>query len=115
MRKIAFSQIYHLSFEYPNPERANRLMRDYLKSAMKLTMNTLTKDLILKFRNAKVGFAECERVAQNLVWQKKSGDVKRKDKYDIVKDLMKHKMKDVEECIKLSRKNLYTSKENLNL
>ena len=35
-------------------------MRDFRNKAIRLTKDTMTKNLLLKFRNAKVGFKEVE-------------------------------------------------------
>ena len=69
----------------------------------------MTKNLLLKFKNAKVGFKEVEQIAEQMVKQQKSSLCTRDDKYDIVKDLMKHKMKDSVRCLKISKQNLNKS------
>jgi hypothetical protein len=113
MRQIVHSQIQHLSFEFSNPERAAWLMRDFLNKTVKKTNQTLTKNLLLKVKNLKVGFEEIEDIAEHMLEQQKGGTKNRSEKYAIIKDLMKHKMLDAEKCIKLSTKNHKRSKENL--
>ena len=53
-------------------EGASRLMRDYIKNAIIVTKDTLRKDMILKFTQAKVGFNEVEQIAEQLVKQQTS-------------------------------------------
>ena len=113
MRQIAYSRLDYLSHEYSNPMWANRLMRDYLKDAIKVTTDTLSKDRIHRFHQSKVGFKEVEQIAEQMVKQQKSSLCTRDDKYDIVKDLMKHKMKDSVRCLKISKQNLNNSKSCL--
>ena len=48
-----------------------------------------------------------------MVKQLKSSEGKRSDKYDIIKDLMKHKKKDAIRCIKISKQNLKKSNTKL--
>jgi hypothetical protein len=113
MRQITHSQIQHLSLEFSNPERAAWLMRDFLNKSVKKTNQTLTKNLLIKLKNVKVGFVEVEEIAQHMLRQQKIGNKTRNEKYVIVKDLMKHKMLDAEKCVKESTKNLNHSKDNL--
>ena len=86
MRQIAYSQIDYLSKEISNPFRAKRLMRDYLKDAIKVTTDTLRKDMMFRFFRSKVGFKKVEQVADQMVKQQKSCKGTRGEKYDIVKD-----------------------------
>jgi hypothetical protein len=113
MRTIAFSQINNLSNEFSNPMRASWLMRDYMSKAIKLSRSTMTKNLVLKFRNANIGFKEVRQVAEHIVWQYKSANKSENDVSNIIKDLMKHKMIDAENCIKESREELNQSKKHL--
>ena len=94
MNPIAYNLIHHLSNEFTNPERASRLMRDYMKKAIKLSNTTMVKDTILKFNKSKVGFKDIEEIAESVLSKLKCSDKTRSDKYDIVKDLMEHKLKD---------------------
>ena len=93
---------------------ATRLMRDYLKDAIKVTTDTLRKDMIHRFLRAKVGFNEVELIADQMVKQQKSSKGTREDKYDIVKCLMKKKQNDAEKCVKMSKHKLNESKTSLN-
>ena len=93
---------------------ATRLMRDYLKDAIKVTTDTLRKDMIHRFLRAKVGFKEVELIADQMVKQQKSSKGTREDKYDIVKCLMKKKQNDAEKCLKMSKHKLNESKTSLN-
>ena len=113
MRPIAHSQIQQLSLEYSNPERAAWLMRDFLNKSIKKTNQTLTKNLLLRVKNLKVGFEEIEDIADHMIEQQKGGTKTRIEKYAIIKDLMKHKMFDAEKCIKMCTKNHRNSKKNL--
>ena len=94
MRPIAYNHISQLSNEFTNPSRAFWLMRDYMRKAIKLTKNTVTKNTMLKFNKSKVGLKEVEGIAQSIVNKFKSNDNSREAKYSIVKDLMKHVMHD---------------------
>ena len=113
MRQIAYSQIDYLSKEFSNPFRAKRLMRDYLKDAIKVTTDTLRKDMMFRFFRSRVGFKEVEQVADQMVKQQKSSKGTRDEKYDIVKDLMKHKKKDSVRCLKISKQTLNESNTKL--
>ena len=113
MRPIAFYQIQHLSYELTNPSRAAWLMRDYMRKAILVSNTTMTKDTILKFNKARIGFNDVERIAEQVVNKQKSGDKSRSTKYRIVKDLMKHKLDDSIKCIKNARVDLKKSNENL--
>ena len=66
-----------------------------------MTTDTLKKDMIFKFLRSKVGFKEVEQIADQMVKKLKSCQGKREDKFDIVKELMKHKKKDSIKCLKL--------------
>ena len=113
MKPNAYNQIYHLSNEFSNPARASWLMRDYMKKAIKLSNNTMTKDTMLKFNKSKVGLKDVENIAESVMNSFKSSDKSREAKYDIVKDLMKHKLKDAIKCTKTARTELNISKDNL--
>ena len=113
MNPIAYNLIHHLSNEFTNPERASRLMRDYMKKAIKLSNTTMTKDTILKFNKSKVGLKDVEDIGESVLSKMKSSDKSRKDKYDIVKDLMKHKLKDAIKCTKITSTELNKSNDNL--
>ena len=113
MRQTAHSQIFRLSFEYSNPERAAWLMRDFLSKAIKKSKKTLTKNLFLKLKNLKVGFTDVENIAEHLIEQQDGGKQLRAEKYAIVKDLMNHKMKDVMKTLKQVTIEHRESKENL--
>ena len=54
MRPIAYCQIFHLPNNFTNPERASRLMRDYMEKVINLNKNTMVKDTILKFNKSRV-------------------------------------------------------------
>ena len=101
MRPIAYNQLYYFSNEFTNPKRAFWLMRDYMEKAIKLTSETMNKDTILKCKKARVGFKDVEDIANTLVNKYKSSDKSRNAKYDIVKDLMKHRLKDSLKCSKI--------------
>ena len=58
MRPIAYSQIRNYSNEFTNPSRAYWLMKDFMNTAIKLAKDTVTKDMMLKIRNAKTAFNE---------------------------------------------------------
>ena len=73
----------------------------------------LTKNLFLQLKNFKVGFAEVEQIAAHMVEQQKEGKKERSEKYLFVKDIMKHKLNNVEICVKNSIKNLKESELNL--
>ena len=75
MKKIAYSQIEHISWNYTNPMRASRLMRDFISCAIRVTNSTLTKNLLLNFRNHKVGFREVEEVNDRILVQLKNVEV----------------------------------------
>ena len=113
MRPIAYNHIFNLSNEFTNPSRASWLMRDYMEKAIKLAKETLTKDIIFKFNKTRIGFKDIEEIAESLVNKQKSGDKSREAKYCIVKDLMKHRFKDVLKCTKSAKKEVMISKENL--
>ena len=113
MRKIACSLIEQLSFNYTNPTRASRLMRDYLSCAIRVTNATLTKNMMMKFRNHKVGFREVEEIADKLLSQQKNVENSRAKKYGIVKDMMKHKLNNAIDYEKVVRKQLKVSKDDL--
>ena len=84
-------------------------MRDYLKNAIKLSNNTLNKDTILRFRNKRIGLKDVEEIAESVLFKMKSSDKSREAKYDIVKDLMKHKLKDATKCTKEAKTELNDS------
>ena len=109
MRQIAYSQIESLSREFSNPMWANRLMRDYVKDAIKVTTDTVRKDMILRFLRSRVGFKEVEQIAEQMVKQQKSRVGNRNDIFDIVKDLMKRKKNDAIKCVKISKQKLIKS------
>ena len=113
MRPIAYNRIQNLANEFTNPKRASWLMRDYLKNAIKLSNNTLNKDTILRFRNKRIGLKDVEEIAESVLFKMKSSDKSREAKYDIVKDLMKHKLKDATKCTKEAKTELNDSKANL--
>ena len=113
MRQIAYSRIDHLSEEFSNPSRAARLMRDYLSKTIWRTQQTLTKNLLLKLKSYKVGFNDVELIANRMCKQKKCAKNTRKEKYEIVSDFMKHKMKNVDKCNKQASVELNKSKDNL--
>ena len=71
------------------------------------------KNLMLKFKNQRVGFREVEDIAEQLVKKQKNSDKGRQKKYEIIKDLMKHKQNDANDDDKIVRRELKTSKENL--
>ena len=81
-------------------------MRDYLNDAIKVTTDTIRKDMIFRFLQSKVGFREVEQVAEQMVKQLKCSKGRREDKFEIVKDLMKHKKKDALRCQKVSKQRL---------
>ena len=110
MRPIAYNRILNLSNEFTNPKRAAWLMRDYLKNAIKLTNNTLTKDLMLKHKNERVGLRDVEEIAESVVFKMKSSDKSRDVKYGIVRDLMKHRLKDAMKCVKTGKIELNKGK-----
>ena len=64
-------------------------------------------------KDLRVGFKEIEDIAQHLLEQQKSRKRTRKEKYDIIKVLMKTKLVDAENCVKDCTKNHRLSKENL--
>ena len=113
MRPIAYNHLNHLSNEFTNPSRAFWLMRDYVRKAIKLTNDTMTKNTILKFKNAKIGLKDVEDVASSMKRKMKSSDNSREAKYEIVNDLMKHRIKDALKCAQFAKKDLNTSMENL--
>ena len=113
MRPIAYNHISYLSTEFTNPSRAAWLMRDYMEKAIKLTRETVNKDTILKFKKNRVGFKDVEDIAKSLVLKQKNSDRSRDAEYSIVKDLMKHRYKDVLKSVQTARKNNFVSKENL--
>ena len=78
MRQIACSRIKDISYEFSNPMWASRLMRDYLKDAIKVTNDTIRKDMFCRFSQAKIGLKEVEQVADQMVKQFKSSDGSRK-------------------------------------
>ena len=88
---------------------ANRLMRDYVKDAIKVTTDTVRKDMILRFLRSRVGFKEVEQIAEQMVKQQKSRVGNRNDIFDIVKDLMKRKKNDAIKCVKISKQKLIKS------
>ena len=92
---------------------ATRLMRDYVKDAINVTTDTLRKDMMFRFLRSKVGFKEVEEIAEQMMKQHKSCEGKREDKYDIDKDLMKHKKKDALKTLNLTKQNLIKSNKNL--
>ena len=57
----------------------------------------------------KVGFSEVEDISEHMIRQQKGGGKTRNDKYEIVKDLMKHKMKDTENYLNQVSSNLIKS------
>ena len=84
-----------------------------MKKAIKLTNYTMTKNTIIKFNKSKVGLNDVEEIAETLVNKMKSCDKSRNAKYDIVKDLMKHKLKNAIKSTRVAKKELEESKENL--
>ena len=67
----------------------------------------------MKLKYLKVGFKETEEVAQHQLDQQKFGKKDRCEKYEIVKDLMKHKLVDAEKGVRECTEQLKQSKENL--
>ena len=67
----------------------------------------------MKFRNHKVGFREVEDIADKLLSQQKNVENCRAEKYSVVKDLMKHKLNNAMKYEKEVRKQLKTSKDDL--
>ena len=63
----------------------------------------------MKFNKLKIGFNDVEKVAEGLVNKQKHGDKSRNAKYQIVKDLVKHKLKDSVKCIKKAKEDLKKS------
>ena len=84
-------------------------MRDYVKDAIKVTTDTVRKDMILRFLRSRVGFKEVEQIAEQMVKQQKSRVGNRNDIFDIVKDLMKRKKNDAIKCVKISKQKLIKS------
>ena len=113
MRPIACSQLQNLSNEYSNPSRAFWLMKDFMKTAIKLTKETVTKDMIVKFSNARIGFNEDEDIANRMIMKMKSTKTGN-EKPEIIKNLMKHHMKDAIKCVQETKSKLEKSKSNLN-
>ena len=113
MRQIAYSRIEHLSYEFSNPMWASRLMREYMSKAIRLTKDTMTKDVLMKFRNSRVGFREVHQIAEQMVGQFKSSKLSKSSGFDIVKDLMKYKMYDALNCVKESKDELKKTKDDL--
>ena len=105
MRPIAYSQLRSFSNEFTNPSRAYWLMKDFMNAAIKMTKNTATKDMIMEFNNAKLGFNEQEDIANRLVSKMRSTRTGT-EKYKIVKNLMKHATNDALECVKESKSKL---------
>ena len=114
MRPIACSQIRRFSQEFTNPSRAYWLMKDFMDTAIKLTKDTVTKDLILKFNRAKIGFKEEEDIANRVTFKMKSKSRSGKENYEIIRNLMKHKTNDAMKCVKESKSKLEKTKRNLN-
>ena len=88
-------------------------MRNYITKAINLRKSTMTKNMLLKLKNARVGFKEVEQIAEHIAWQYKSSTKFKDDKFDIVKVLMKHKMNDALNCVTESRAELNKSKNSL--
>ena len=86
---------------------------DYMKKAIQLTKDTMTKNTILKFKKSKVGLREVEDIAQSVVNRFKCSDKSREVKYDVIKDLMKHILKDTVKCASSGKRELSISMENL--
>ena len=113
MRQIAHSRIFHLSFEYTNPERAAWLMRNFMSNTIRKTKQTLLINLFMKLKNVKVGLKEVEDISEHMMSQQKAGEKTREDKYQLVKDFMKHKMTDAEKHLKQVTNDHKKSKEIL--
>ena len=114
MRPIAYSQIRNYSNEFTNPSRAYWLMKDFMNTAIKLAKDTVTKDMMLKFSNAKTAFNEEEEIANRLVLKMKSKSQSLNAKYEITKHLMRIKKNDAIKCVSESKSKLEKSKRNLN-
>ena len=84
-----------------------------MNAAIKMTKNTATKDMIMEFNNAKIGFNEQEDIANRLISKMRSTKTGT-EKFKIVKHLMKYTMNDAVECVKESKSKLDKSKKNLN-
>ena len=67
----------------------------------------------MRFNKFKVGLKDVEEIAESIVNKLKSSEKSREAKYDIVKDLMKHKIKDAINCTKSAKTELNKSKLNL--
>ena len=80
---------------------------------MKLANNTMVKNTILKFRTARIGLKDVEDTAESIVYKMKYSDKSREAKYDVVKDLMKHKLKDALKGTKTAKTELNSSKMKL--
>ena len=114
MRPIACSQIRNYSNEFTNPSRAYWLMKDFMNTAIKLAKDIVTKDMMLKFRNAKTAFNEEENIANRLILKMKSKSNSENAKYEITKELMRIKKNDATKCVNESKSKLEKSKRNLN-
>ena len=84
-----------------------------MKMAIKLCKETQTKDTILRLNKSKVGLKDVEAAAELVVTKMKSSDKSRDAKYVIVKELMKHTLKDIMKCIKSTKEELNVSNVNL--
>ena len=87
-------------------------MRDYMKKAKRLTKDTMTKDTILKFNKAKVGFKDVENLAEAMMSKMKNSDKSRGLMYNIVKYLMKFRLNDAITSTKNARIELFKSKDD---
>ena len=87
-------------------------MRDYMKKAKRLTKDTMTKDTILKFNKAKVGFKDVENLAEAMMSKMKNSDKSRGLMYNIVKYLMKFRLNDAITSTKNARIELFKNKDD---
>ena len=77
-----------------------------MKDAIKVATDTIRKDMIFRFLQSKVGLKEVEQIAEQMIKQQKCSEGTRDDKFEIVKDLMKHKKKDAIKCVNKSKQSL---------
>jgi len=105
--RSALPVLWIISTLFPNPWRANRAMKTALKTNIKLTKRTLTLNLLRTMQREKLGTKDAEKIAAELSRNSNTRNS------EIVKDVMKWKIKDAENDLKNVKKEYITARNEV--
>ena len=105
--RSALSELWMISNLLPNPWRANRTMRTALKINIKLTRRNLTLNLLMAMRRQQLGTKDAEKIAADL---NRNSD---RRNTEIVKDVMKWKVKDAKDEVRKVKKEYIEVRKEL--